>query len=99
VRRGELRRYVRPSTPDRTRLVVIVSADTINQSPRPWLFGVELRHNDPGDLLAIPVANYGWAYPRDLQRLYRSWVGDHVTDLDTLTLDRLTTALQLTLGL
>ena len=74
MRRGELRGYTRPSTPDQARTVVILSSDGINDSPRPWLLGIELRERDPGDLLAIPVADRGWAYAGDLSRLYRAWV-------------------------
>jgi hypothetical protein len=70
VRRGELRGYTRPSTPDQVRTVVILSSDGINDSPRPWLLEIELRDRDPGDLLAIPVADRGWAYAGDLSRLY-----------------------------
>ena len=51
--------------------MVILSSDGINDSPRPWLLGIELRERDPGDLLAIPVADRGWAYAGDLTRLYR----------------------------
>lgn len=39
-------RYVRPSTPDQRRTVVITSSDGINNSPRPWLLGIELRERD-----------------------------------------------------
>src|SRR2546423_1224473 len=69
VRRGELHGYTRPSTPEQARTVVILSSDGIDDSPRPWLLGIELRERDPGDLLAIPVADRGWAYAGDLTRL------------------------------
>lgn len=75
MRRGELRSYTRPSTPEQLRTVVILSSDGINDSPRPWLLGIELRDRDPGDLLTIPVAQHGWAYAGDLSRLYRVWIG------------------------
>ena len=58
-------------------------------SPAPWLPGIELRERDPGDLLAIPVADRGWAYAGDLTRLYRAWVGPPAGRLDATTLDRL----------
>jgi hypothetical protein len=54
MRRGELRRYIRPSTPERPRTVAIMSSDGINDSSRPWLLGIELRERDPGDILAVP---------------------------------------------
>ncbi|MGH3672826.1 MAG: hypothetical protein ACRDSH_19715 [Pseudonocardiaceae bacterium] len=99
MRRGELRRYVRPSSPEIPRIVVILSSDSLNSSPRAWLLGMELQKRDPGDLLAIPVAGHGWAYVRDLTRLYRAWIGEYVGHLDALTLTRLTSTIQAALDL
>jgi hypothetical protein len=99
VRRGDLHRYVRPSSPEAQRIVVILSSDSLNSSPRPWALGMELQQRDPGDILAIPVAGYGWAYVRDLTRLYRAWTGERVGRLDELTLARLTSAVQAALDL
>jgi hypothetical protein len=99
VRRGDLRRYVRPSSPDVPRIVVILSSDSLNSSDRPWVLGMEVQQRDPGDILAIPVAGYGWAYVRDLTRLYRAWIGERVGALDELTLLRLTGAVQVALDL
>lgn len=99
MRRGELRRYVRPSTPEQQRTVVILSSDGINESARPWLLGLELRERDPGDILAIPVEPHGWAYAGDLTKLYRAWTGELLGELDTTTLARINGALQATLDL
>ena len=99
MRRGELRRYVRPSTPEVQRVVVILSSDSLSSSPRPWVLGMELQSRDPGDLLAIPVPDHGWAYVRDLTRLYRAWIGERVGHLDEFTLSRLTSAVQAALDL
>jgi hypothetical protein len=99
VRRGDLRRYVRPSSPDVPRIVVILSSDSLNSSDRPWVLGMEVQQRDPGDILAIPVAGYGWAYVRDLTRLYRAWIGERVGALDELTLLRVTGAVQAALDL
>ncbi|MGH3874347.1 MAG: hypothetical protein ACRDSR_23080 [Pseudonocardiaceae bacterium] len=99
MRRGELRRYVRPSSPEVQRVVVILSSNSLNSSPRPWALGLELQERDPGDILAIPVAGYGWAYVRDLTRLYRAWTGERVGQLDELTLARLAGAVQAALDL
>lgn len=74
--------------------MVIVSSDGINDSTRPWLLGIELRGRDPGDLLAIPVADRGWAYAGDLSRIYRAWVGARVDQLSSTTLARLDGALR-----
>lgn len=99
MRRGELRRYVRPSSPDVPRIVLILSSNSLNSSDRAWVLGMELQRRDPGDILAIPVTGHGWAYVRDLTRLYRAWVGERVGQLDELTLTRLTGAIQAALDL
>ena len=99
MRRGDLRRYVRPSSPEVPRLVVILSSDSLNSSDRPWVLGMEVQQRDPGDILAIPVAGYGWAYVRDLTRLYRAWIGERVDQLDELTVMRITGAIQAALDL
>ncbi|WP_433788122.1 hypothetical protein ACQPX6_15090 [Actinomycetospora sp. CA-101289] len=99
MRRGELRAYVRPSTPDHRRTVVLLSSDGINDSPRPWLLGIELRDQDPGDLLAVPLRDGRIAYAGDLTRLYRAWVGERVGALDATTLTRLEGALRAALDL
>jgi len=79
--------------------VVILSSDGINDSPRPWLLGIELRERDPGDLLAIPVTAHGWAYAGGLTRLYRAWVGPAIGRVDATTLARLDGALRAALDL
>jgi hypothetical protein len=78
---------------------VILSSDSLNSSDRPWVLGMEVQQRDPGDILAIPVADYGWAYVRDLTRLYRAWIGERVGALDELTLLRVTGAVQAALDL
>jgi mRNA interferase MazF len=76
-----------------------MSSDGINDSSRPWLLGIELRDRDPGDILAIPVAEHGWAYAGDLTKLYRAWTGLRVGQLDPTTLTRLDGALGAALDL
>lgn len=99
MRRGELRGYTRPSTPGTQRVVAIMSSDGINDSPRPWLLGIELRDRDPGDILAVPVADHGWAYAGEISKLYRSWIGPGVGRLDNMTMARLDAALRAALDL
>lgn len=99
MQRGELRRYVQPSTPEQLRTVAIMSSDGVNESGRPWLLGIELRDRDPGDILAIPVNGHGWAYAGDLRRLYRAWTGERVGQLDATTSSRLDGALRAALDL
>lgn len=99
MRRGELRGYSRPSTPEQPRTVLLLSSDGINDSERPWLLGIELRDHDPRDILAIPIGDDRWAYAGDLTRLYRAWIGQHVGELDAATLSRLDGALRAALEL
>ena len=99
MRRGELRTYVRPSTPDTRRTVVLLSSDGIHDSSRPWVLGVELRGRDPGDLLAVPVGDGRFAYAGDLTRVYRSWVGERLGVLDATALTRLDGAVRAALDL
>lgn len=79
--------------------MVLLSSDGINDSPRPWLLGVELRQRDPGDLLAVPVGDRGWAYAGDLTRLYRAWVGPRVGAVAPGELTQLEGALRAALDL
>lgn len=60
-------------TPDLRPTVLHLSNDGINDSPRPWLLGIELRERDPGDLLAVSVGDLGWAYAGALTQLDRAW--------------------------
>lgn len=78
---------------------MLLSSDGINDSARPWLLGIELRDRDPGDLLAIPVPERGWAYAGDLSRLYRAWLGERVGVLDGTTLSRVDGAVRAALDL
>jgi mRNA interferase MazF len=76
-----------------------MSSDGINESPRPWLLGIELRERDPGDILAVSVTGHGWSYAGDLSKLYRAWTGDLLGELDSATLTRLDGALRAALDL
>jgi mRNA interferase MazF len=79
--------------------VLPLSSDGINDSPRPWLPGIELRKRDLGDLLAVPVGDLGWAYAGDLTRLDRPWVGARVGTVAPGELMQLEAALRATLDL
>lgn len=99
MRRGELRTYTQPSTPETPRTVVVLSSDGVNGSARPWLLGIELQDRDPGDVLAVPVGDGRYAYAGELRRLYRAWIGTRLGRLDTTTLARLDNALRAALDL
>lgn len=76
-----------------------MSSDGINDSSRLWLSGIELRERDPGDTLAVPLVAHGWAYAGDLSKLYRTWIGDPVDELDPMTLSGLDGAIRAALDL
>lgn len=99
MRRGELYTYARPSTPTNRRTVLILSGNDTIRPSRPWVLGLELRADDPEDLLAVPVGDGRFAYVGDLGRLFRAWCGSRVGRLDALTLARVDTALQVALDL
>ena len=52
MRRGELRRYIRPSTPERPRTVAIMSSDGINDSTRP--LAAHITRHFPSSLVDPP---------------------------------------------
>ena len=98
MRRGELWRYAPPSFP-RERVVAIVSSDGLNDSPRPWLIAADMHAEDPQDILAIPVTGHGWVNAANLSRVYRAWLSQRVDMLDTVTMERLDSALRAALDL
>jgi hypothetical protein len=99
VRRGELYSYVRPATSTTRRTAVVLSADDTIRPTRPWVLGLELRVDDPEDLLAVPLGDGRLAYAGDLGRLYRAWFGGRTGRLDALTLARVDTVLRVALDL
>ena len=98
MRRGELYTYEPQGSP-RQQLVVIVSSDGVNDSPRPWLLGVPVRADDPQDILAVPIEGHGWADVGSLTRFYRRWLSKRVDMLDPAVTERLDTALRAALDL
>ncbi|HKT05763.1 MAG TPA: hypothetical protein VJT31_40145 [Rugosimonospora sp.] len=79
--RGEVWRYAPKGIP-RERTVVIVSADGINNSSRPWLYGLEVVHEDPQDILAVQLPGRLWVNGTSLSRLWREWLCEHVGSLE-----------------
>jgi hypothetical protein len=98
VRRGEVCTYEPQGSP-RQQLVVIVSSDGVNDSPRPWLLGVPIRADDPQDILAVPIEGHGWADVASLTRFYRRWLAKRVDMLESSAVERLDTALRAALDL
>jgi hypothetical protein len=98
VRRGELYAYEPQGSP-RQQLVVILSSDGVNDSPRPWLLGVPVRVDDPEDILAVPIEHHGWADVALLTRFYRRWLAKRVDTLAPAVVERLDAALRAALDL
>jgi mRNA interferase MazF len=93
VRRGELWAYA-PQIVPRQRTVVLVSSDSINASPRPWLIAAEMLADDPGDILAVPIPGHGWVHAGNLTRVYRGWLTECIGQVPAETAARLDTALR-----
>jgi hypothetical protein len=98
VQRGELYTY-EPSGSPRQQLVVIVSSDGVNDSPRPWLLGVPVRPDDPQDILTVPIEGHGWADVASLTRFYRRWLTKRVDTVGPAVGERLDSALRAALDL
>jgi mRNA interferase MazF len=71
--RGAIYRYEPKGSP-RRRDVLIVSADGINDSTRSWLFALDVRDGDSGDLLTVRLPDGRWADGCSLTRVYREWL-------------------------
>jgi hypothetical protein len=99
VRRGELYTYVRPATPTNRRTVLVLAGNDVIRPTRPWVLGIEIRSDDPEDLLAVPLGDGRFAYAGDLGRLYRAWFGRRAGRVDPLTLTRIDTVLRVALDL
>ena len=54
MRRGELRRYVRPSSPEVPRIVLILSSNSLNSSERPWVLAWNFYGATPATFSQFP---------------------------------------------
>lgn len=77
---------------------MIVSSDGINDSMRPWLIAADVHPDNPGDILAIAVAE-GWVNTANLSRVYRPWLTEQVGSLDSNAQEHLDTVLRAGLDL
>lgn len=73
MKRGAIYRYEPKGSP-RRRDVLIVSADGINDSTRSWLYALDVRDGDSGDLLTVRLPDGRWADGCSLTRVYRDWL-------------------------
>ncbi|MTE14785.1 hypothetical protein [Nocardia aurantiaca] len=98
MRRGELWVY-HPHGNTRTRTIILISSDGINESPRPWLIAAEVEAEDPQDILAVPIPGHGWVHAGNLGRIYRGWLDERVAAVDSETAERIDTALRAAMDL
>ncbi len=86
MRRGGIYAYEPKGSP-RHRDVLIVSADGINDSARSWLYALDVRDGDSGDLLTVRLPDGRWADGCSLTRVYRGWLtGPEQSAVDSETL-------------
>ena len=86
MKRGAIYRYEPKGSP-RQRDVLIVSADGINDSGRSWLYALDVRDSDGGELLAVRLPDGRWADGCSLTRVYREWLtGPQQGEVDADTL-------------
>lgn len=80
MRRGEVWRYEPVlSRPGQSTTRLIVSAAGINDAEAlPVVFGVHVLDSDPGQLLAVHVAPWGWASALTLERVMRRRLVEHL---------------------
>lgn len=98
MQRGEVWRYALDTSP-RSRLMVLVSSDGINDSARPWLLGAEVVDDDPQDILAVQLDGHGWVHAGIVSRLYRPGLQERVDELAVDVRERVDTALRAALDL
>jgi mRNA-degrading endonuclease toxin of MazEF toxin-antitoxin module len=80
VRRGDLYRYepvMARAGQSTTRL--IVSADAVNANDDlPTVYAMHVVDTDPGSLLAVRVAEFGWAFALEIDRPPRRRLVEHL---------------------
>ncbi|PRX45044.1 hypothetical protein B0I33_110143 [Prauserella shujinwangii] len=99
MRRGEVWTYHPPTQPERSRSVLLLSSDGVNDSERPWLLGTELLEDDPRDILGVAVDGRYWVSTLNLTRVYRPWLGEYVAAIGTDVQEQIDSALRAALDL
>ncbi len=84
--RGEVWRYAPKGLP-RERTVLIVSANGINNSARPWVYGLEVVDEDPHDILSVALPGNIWVNGTSLSRLWREWLRERIGSVEDDALD------------
>ncbi len=96
--RGELWRYA-PKGSFRERVVLIVSADGINNSVRRWVYGLEVVDRDSADILTVRLSEHWWVNGTSLSRLWRDWLTERLGMIDAETQDGVDAMLRTALDL
>jgi mRNA-degrading endonuclease toxin of MazEF toxin-antitoxin module len=96
VRRGEVWRYepvaARPGQPT---LRLIVSADAVNANDElPIVLALHIVAEDPGSLLAVRVAEHGWARALSIEPVLRRRLVEQVGTADTDAMEAVAGALR-----
>jgi mRNA-degrading endonuclease toxin of MazEF toxin-antitoxin module len=80
-------------------LRLIVSADSLNDSPAPILIGVQIVDLDPSSLLAPRIDPHGWAVVTTVERVLRSRLGEAVGAASDDEMEQVDVALRAALNL
>jgi mRNA-degrading endonuclease toxin of MazEF toxin-antitoxin module len=101
ARRGEVWIYqpvvTRSDSPDYR---LIVSSDVVNEAVGiPTVLIVRVVPEDPGGLLSVRVAPFGWALALTIQPVVRSRLTQPVARVDDDVMDQLATALRVVMEL
>lgn len=96
MRRGEIWRYepvvARPGHPV---LRLVVSADIVNDNADvPVVLALHVVDTDPDSLLAVRVAEHGWARALSVEPVTRRRLVEHIGTADAATMDQVANALR-----
>ncbi|ASR36390.1 hypothetical protein BAY61_16795 [Prauserella marina] len=99
MRRGEVWTYHPPTEQARSRAVLLLSSDGVNESERPWLLGTELLEKDPQDILGVAVDARFWISTLNLTRVYRPWLDQRIAEIGDDVQEQIDSALRAALDL
>lgn len=101
MRRGDLYRY-QPvlQREGQSTLRLIVSDDALNANPQiPTVFAMHVVADDPGGLLAVRIATFGWAFALEIDRPLRRRLVEKVGEATAEEMDAVDNALRATFSL
>jgi mRNA-degrading endonuclease toxin of MazEF toxin-antitoxin module len=96
VRRGQIWRYqpvaARPGQPT---LRLVVSADVVNTNDDlPIVLALHIVDADPGNLLAVPIGDHGWARALSIEPVMRRRLIEQIGTADADEMDSVDAALR-----